>query len=228
MQIRSRNQKFDKIFRKFLKTTTLGCLYSNMGRWFNSRLRLEKIDNQQIQGFSNFVKQNLFPEMLVFSFIGNQTQQELTKRNILYFNKLQVNITPYMLMNIIKGEFTSKLQLHIYGLITLLIFSFFMFSAQIGFNRNILESTGSTKDYYAPWKYTFSKLGSFDEQYNPKYYLLFSACLWSLIVLDIPMSFFIYRRNRLISQFGASVSQLFYIIGWIGIILDGCFCAAQN
>ncbi|CAL5973389.1 Hypothetical_protein [Hexamita inflata] len=50
-----------------------------------------------------------------------------------------------------------------------------MFSAQIGFNRNILESTGSTKDYYAPWKYTFSKLGSFDEQYNPKYYLLFSV-----------------------------------------------------
>ncbi|CAL5986460.1 Conserved_hypothetical protein [Hexamita inflata] len=103
-----------------------------------------------------------------------------------------------------------------------------MFSAQIGFNKNILEKTGSTKDYYAPWKYTFSKLGSFDDQYNPKYYLLFSACLWSLIAFDIPMTFFIYRRNQLISKFGASISQIFYIIGWIGIILDGCFCTSTK
>ncbi|CAL5990740.1 Hypothetical_protein [Hexamita inflata] len=92
-----------------------------------------------------------------------------------------------------------------------------MFSAQIGFNRNILESTGSTKDYYAPWKYTFSKLGSFDEQYNPKYYLLFSACLWShhqQLCLLIVMSF-LYLQKKSTNKPIWCFCKLIFLYNWL-------------
>ncbi|CAL6038814.1 Conserved_hypothetical protein [Hexamita inflata] len=132
------------------------------------------------------------------------------------------------LKDILMGKFKSRTQLLIYGAVMLLTFSAFMLSAWLTFNHNIWVTTGSKERYYAPWEYTFSKLGSFDAECNPHFFLLFSACLWSLVAFDIPLTFFMHRHNAIISKPGAIVSSVFYVIGWLGIFLDGCFCSSHR
>ncbi|CAL6033068.1 DUF998_domain-containing protein [Hexamita inflata] len=131
-------------------------------------------------------------------------------------------------LNILTGRFTSKLQLVLYLALMLLIFSSFLLAAWLTFNRNILLTTGSKSMYYTPWSYTFSKLGSFDPECNPDYYFFFSVALWTLALFDIPLTIYIHRRNKVISKPGAVVSTVFYVIGQLGIVLDGCFCSSHK
>ncbi|CAL6013492.1 Conserved_hypothetical protein [Hexamita inflata] len=129
---------------------------------------------------------------------------------------------------ILQGHFDTRAQLLVYCAVMLLGFTAFMVAAWVTFDLNVWKRDHSRKNFYAPWNNTFSELGSRDDNKNPKYYLLFSCCLWWLIVFDIPLSFFVYRRNVVINKVAAVTSQVFYVIGWIGIILDGCFCSTMQ
>ncbi|CAL6056845.1 Conserved_hypothetical protein [Hexamita inflata] len=99
----------------------------------------------------------------------------------------------------------------------------FIVAAWVTFDLNVWKREHSRKNFYAPWNNTFSELGSRDDNKNPKYYLLFSCCLWWLIIFDIPLSFFVYRRNVVINKVAAVTSQVFYVVGWICITFVGCF-----
>ncbi|CAL6082339.1 Conserved_hypothetical protein [Hexamita inflata] len=129
---------------------------------------------------------------------------------------------------ILQGHFNTRAQLLVYCAVMLLGFTAFMVAAWVTFDLNVWKREHSRTNFYAPWNNTFSELGSRDDSKNPKYYLLFSCCLWWLIVFDIPLSFFVYRRNVVINKVAAVTSQVFYVIGWIGITLDGCFCSTMQ
>lgn len=76
---------------------------------------------------------------------------------------------------------------------------------------------------YSIMKQTFSALGSFDQRNNPEWYWVFTVAMVYCGATMIPIILYIRRKIAAISEVGAWVGSLLFIMGCIAIILTGLF-----
>ncbi len=81
----------------------------------------------------------------------------------------------------------------------------------------------STGGVYSVMTHTLSALGSFDKKHNPEYFWLFSVAMIYCGLVMIPVIVYIRRRLAVVSETGAWIGSLFFLLGCVGIILTGVF-----
>lgn len=81
---------------------------------------------------------------------------------------------------------------------------------------------------YSVMTHTLSALGSFDERHNPEHFWLFSVAMIYCGATMIPIILYIRRRLMVISELGAWVGSLFFLVGCLAIILTGIFPDAHG
>ncbi len=81
---------------------------------------------------------------------------------------------------------------------------------------------------YSVMTHTLSALGSFDDGHNPKSYWLFTLAMVYCGASMIPIILYIRRKLAVVSEAGAWVGSLFFIVGCVAIILTGLFPDARG
>ncbi len=81
---------------------------------------------------------------------------------------------------------------------------------------------------YSVTKKTLSALGSFDERHNPEWFWLFSVAMVYCGLTMMPVILYIRRRLMAVSEFGARVGSVFFLVGCAAIILTGLFPDARQ
>lgn len=81
---------------------------------------------------------------------------------------------------------------------------------------------------YSITTHTLSALGSFDKGHNPQYYWLFTLAMVYCGAAMIPIILYIRSKVAAVSEVGAWVGSLFFIMGGIAIILTGIFPDARG
>ena len=75
---------------------------------------------------------------------------------------------------------------------------------------------------------TLSALGSFDGRHNPEWYWLFSVAMVYCGLTMTPVILYIRHRLRTVSDLGARVGALFFLVGCVAIVLTGLFPDAHD
>jgi len=81
---------------------------------------------------------------------------------------------------------------------------------------------------YSIMTHTLSALGSFDDHHNPQWFWLFSVAMVYCGAAMIPIILYIRRKLSVMSEAGAWIGSLFFILGCIAIILTGIFPDAHG
>ncbi len=81
---------------------------------------------------------------------------------------------------------------------------------------------------YSVTKKTLSALGSFDDRHNPEWFWLFSVAMVYCGLTMAPVIFYIRRRLMAVSDVGARVGAVFFLVGCAAIILTGLFPDAHQ
>lgn len=81
---------------------------------------------------------------------------------------------------------------------------------------------------YSVMTHTLSALGSFDKNHNPNAFWLFSVAMVFCGTAMIPIILYIRRKIAVMSELGAWVGSLLFLMGCIAIILTGVFPDAHG
>ena len=81
---------------------------------------------------------------------------------------------------------------------------------------------------YSIMTHTFSFLGSFEGQHNPRGWWLFTVAMIFWGLATVPLTFYLYRRFAASSPWGARVGALLMLAGCAGVVLVGIFPDARN
>lgn len=76
--------------------------------------------------------------------------------------------------------------------------------------------------------HTFSFLGSFDDKHNPRWWWLFSMAMVFWGASTVPLTFYIYRRFKTLSVWGARLGAALFLVGCVNIALVGIFPDARG
>ncbi len=118
----------------------------------------------------------------------------------------------------ISGQHTStEIRWHLALLV--LVFWGLVFCAWLGY---------PAEHKYSVTKKTLSALGSFDEHHNPEWFWLFSVAMVYCGLTMAPIILYIRRRVMAISELGARVGSVFFLVGCAAIILTGLFPDAHR
>ena len=81
---------------------------------------------------------------------------------------------------------------------------------------------------YSVMTNTLSALGSFDDRHNPEWYWVFSIAMVYCGITMAPVMLYIRRRLTAVSDSGARVGALFFLVGCAAIVLTGLFPDAHG
>lgn len=88
---------------------------------------------------------------------------------------------------------------------------------------------GYTSEHkYSVMSHTLSALGSFDKQHNPQWFWLFSVAMVYCGLIMMPVILYIRRSLMSVSEFGAWVGCVCFLVGSLAIALTGIFPDARG
>lgn len=84
------------------------------------------------------------------------------------------------------------------------------------------------ENHYSIMTHTFSFLGSFDPNHNPRFYWLFTFAMvfWALAI--IPLTLYLHRRFSMISRWAVWPGTFLFFFGALGMFLVGIFPDAHG
>jgi len=88
--------------------------------------------------------------------------------------------------------------------------------------------TYPTENHYSIMSHTFSFLGSFTDEHNPRWWWLFSVAMlfWALAL--VPLALYVHARFAALSPWGARIGAGLFLIASVGIALVALFPDAPD
>lgn len=84
------------------------------------------------------------------------------------------------------------------------------------------------ENHYSIMSHTFSFLGSWSEEHNPRWWWIFSIAMVFWGVATIPLILFAYKRFQLVSRWAAAVGAILMLLGCLGVIVVGLVPDARD
>lgn len=88
--------------------------------------------------------------------------------------------------------------------------------------------TYPAENHYSIMSHTFSFLGSFTSEHNPRFWWLFSMAMLFWAVALIPTALYIHARFVALSRWGARIGAAFFLLASLGVALVALFPDAPD
>lgn len=118
-----------------------------------------------------------------------------------------------MVQSILRGHFSRP------GLRRYLLFMAGTFWALIG----LAWLSYPEENHYSIMSHTFSFLGSYEEEHNPRWWWIFSVAMMFWALSMAPIIQYFYRRFAIISRSGAVAGAFLFSVGSVGIAIVALF-----